>query len=380
MKYTITNPGISLREEEYVHGAIRGAWNRNSYEYIREYARKISEYLQVEYVIPLPSCTSAIHLALMALNISQGDQVIVPDVTWIASAAPVEYTGADTIFSDIDNETWCISIDSIRNIINKDTKAIIAVDLYGNMPDMKKIRDVAGSNGIYLIEDAAQAIGTTQNGKYAGTFGDVGVFSFHGSKTATTGEGGALVTHDRKIFDRCITLMNHGRSDDKSVYCCYEIAHKYAMSDLQAALGLAQLEHIDELVQKKREIFKWYTQSCSGIDSLSFNPTNNNTNDSYWMITALLKPYLGLDKHYIAQEMHKRGISTRPMFDPLSSMPAYRNHRDTMRARSENKNAYTISPYAFNLPSGMDLNKSDVEYISDELIRIINNGNKKSSA
>jgi len=357
-------------------GAIRGGWNANSYEYNNEFARKLSEYLLIEHVIPLPSCTSAIHLALLSLGLGTGDQVIVPDVTWIASAAPIEYTGATTIFADIDSESWCISIDSVRELITENTKAIIAVDLYGNVPDLTELQNLTKKNRICLVEDAAQAIGSTQGGKCAGTFGDVGVFSFHGSKTVTTGEGGALVTNDRSIYERCMIIMNHGRSDDKSVYYCNEIAYKYAMSDMQAALGLAQLEHVDELVERKRNIFKWYTHCLGDIDGLSLNPTQNSTHNCYWMTTVVLEATMGLDKHYIAQEMHKQGISIRPMFDPLSSMPAYRSHKDTTRARKKNKNAYSISPYAFNMPSGMDLTESDVEFISDELTRIINNSQR----
>ena len=186
----------------------------------------------------------------------------------------------------------------------------------------------------------------------------------------TTGEGGALVTDNRDVYERCLTLKAHGRTGDLTKYCCYEVAYKYAMSDLQAALGLAQLERVDELVNKKRQIFQWYAQQLSDCSTLTLNPTSNNTNNSYWLITALLDPSLGLDKHFIAQELEEIGITIRPMFDPLSSIPAYAQHEDTPRARQVNHHAYSISPYAFNLPSGLTLQESDVQYICQALLDI----------
>src|SRR5262249_26716 len=183
--------------------------------------------------------TSAIDVAVAALEVRAGDEVIVPDLTWIASAAPISYVGASPIFADVDSTTWCLSAESFAETITPRTKAVIPVDLYGGMPDMEAIRAVARQFGIAVIEDAAEAIGSEFRGRRAGRVGDIGVFSFHGSKTLTTGEGGMLVTNDDAVHARVLALRDHGRPPGDRAFWNTEVAYKYKMSALQAALGLA---------------------------------------------------------------------------------------------------------------------------------------------
>ena len=301
----------------------------------------------------------------------QGDEVIVPDITWIASAAPVTYVGAIPVFADIDAETWCLSAKSFEQCITSKTKAVIPVDLYGNMPWMDAIRDVAKRMGIAIIEDAAEAIGSELGGKKAGSFGDTGVFSFHGSKTLTTGEGGMLVTDKDDIRQRVLFLRDHGRKPGDKMFFNTEVAYKYKMSSMQAALGLAQLERIEELLKRKRQIFAWYREQLGEVEGITLNHEPIGTKNTYWMITVILDHKFGIKKERLIELMSARNIDCRPFFYPPSSLPAYEHLDQARQARQRNQVSYQISPYGINLPSGLNITKEQVVYVCDALKDII---------
>ena len=214
------------------------AWYGSANHYHDRFERAFAEYVGTKYAVALPSCTAALHLALLALGVGPGDEVIVPDCTWIASSAPISYVGATPVFADIDAQTWCLSAETLEQCITPRTRAVIAVDLYGNMPDMDALRFVARRHGLAIIEDAAEAIGSEYHGRMAGSLGDMGVFSFHGSKTLTTGEGGMLVTDRADIISRVHVLRDHGRRPGDVSFFNAEVAFKYKMSSFQAAFGL----------------------------------------------------------------------------------------------------------------------------------------------
>ena len=195
----VAGPSITNKEVSYVLDAVKNGWYESSNNYVESFEKSFKEYLGRKYAITLPSCTSALHLSLLSLDIGPEDEVIVPDATWIASAAPIRYVGANPIFSDIDRSTWCLSKKTVEPLITKKTKAIIAVNLYGHMPDYDELKVF----GIPIIEDAAESIGSKFKNKLSGTFGLTSCFSFHGSKTLSTGEGGMLVTDDDYIYERC---------------------------------------------------------------------------------------------------------------------------------------------------------------------------------
>ena len=257
----VAGPSITQKEIDYVTDAVTNCWYGEANRYHDRFERAFAEFLGVKYAVALPSCTSAIHLALAALGIGPGDEVVVPDITWIASAAPISYLGATPVFADVDSQSWCLAPESLEAVITPRTKAVIPVDLYGNVPDMNAIREIAARRGLHVIEDAAEAIGSQYRGRQAGSLGDVGVFSFHGSKTVTTGEGGMLVTDHANIYERVLLLRDHGRRPTDKMFWNSEVAYKYKMSSMQAALGLAQLERIGELAERKREIFAWYCRA-----------------------------------------------------------------------------------------------------------------------
>lgn len=367
----VAGPSITQKEIDYVTDAVTNAWYSKANIYHERFEKAFAEYLGMRYAMTLPSCTSGIHLALLALGVGPGDEVIVPDATWIASAAPVTYVGATTVFADIDERTWCLSAESLAACITPATKAVITVALYGNMPDMDAIREVARRHGIAVIEDAAEAIGSEYKGFKAGSFGDASVFSFHGSKTLTTGEGGMLLTDDAKLFERAQFLRDHGRKPGDKMFFNHEVAYKYKMSGMQAALGLAQLERIEELLEHKRRTFKWYEEELNGVDGITLNYAAPGTNPVYWMVTVVLDPKFNLSKAQLMEKLSERNIDSRPFFHPLSSIPAYRDTEQARLARARNEVSYRISPNALNLPSALNLTKEKVRVVCAALREIL---------
>lgn len=371
----VSGPWITQKEIDYVTDAVTNAWYSKANIYNERFERAFANYLGVKYAITLPSCTSAIHLSLLALGIGPGDEVIVPDVTWIASAAPITYVGATPVFADIDPKTWCLSAESFENCITPKTKTVIPVDLYGNMPNMDEVQDVAGRNDIAIIEDAAEAIGSEFHGKKAGSFGDAGVFSFHGSKTLTTGEGGMLVTDRKDLYDRALFLRDHGRKPGDKMFFNTEVAFKYKMSSMQAALGLAQLERVEELVSVKRKIFSWYQESLDQIEGITLNYEAPNTINTYWMVSIILDEKYGIRKDRLIELMNAKGIDCRPFFHPLSSLPAYEKSAQANQARHRNHMSYKISPSGINLPSGFNMAEEKVRFVCNALKDILGDFN-----
>src|SRR5580692_9076704 len=303
----ISGPWVTGREIDYVADAAANAWYGNANTYTGRFERAFAEYIGVGHAVAVPSCTSAIHLSLAALGIGPGDEVVVPDLTWIASAAPVMYVGATPVFADVDPRTWCLSGESFESVISARTKAVIPVHLYGGMPEMREIQAIAARHGIAIVEDAAEAIGSRYEGRLAGSFGDTGVFSFHGSKTLTTGEGGMLVTNRDDVLARVMVLRDHGRQPGDTSFVNTEVAYKYKMSALQAAFGLAQLERVGELVERKRRIFQWYTEALRGLDGIVLNDEPPKVVNSYWMVTVIVDAKLGLDKTHVIAGLAARG-------------------------------------------------------------------------
>jgi perosamine synthetase len=359
----VAGPSITQKEIDYVTDAVTNAWYGNANVYHERFEKAFSDYLGLAHAIALPSCTSAIHLSLMAMGVGPGDEVIVPDATWIASAAPINYVGATPVFADIDEGTWCMAAPSLEQCITPKTKAAIIVDLYGNMPEMHSLLEVAKRHGLAVIEDAAEAAGAEYDGQKAGSFGDTGVFSFHGSKTLTTGEGGMIVTDNAEIYQRILVLRDHGRQPGDQMFWNTEVAYKYKMSSMQAALGLAQLERIDELIERKREIFGWYQEEFANCEGVSLNPTPPKTRNAFWMITIVLDQALGIKRDYLIDELRARKIDCRPFFHPLSSIPAYQNLEQAAQARARNRVSYRICPNGINLPSALSLTRAEVAHV-----------------
>jgi perosamine synthetase len=365
----VAGPWITDKEVAYVSDAVRNAWYSEANTYQLRFEEAFKTYVSRRYAMALPSATSAIHLALAGLGIGPGQEVIVPEATWIATSAPITYVGATPVFADIDPQSWCLSPASFEACITPRTRAVIVVNLYGGMPDMDAIDAIADRHGLAVIEDAAESVGAEYRRRKAGSFGHASVFSFHGSKTLTTGEGGMLLTDDDTLYRRALVLRDHGRAPSSKAFWNQEVAFKYRMSSLQAALGLAQLERVNELIERKQQIFGWYRESLDGVQGVTLNYAGPMVVNAYWMVTALFDGRLGLEKEAVGQALSVRGIDTRPFFYPLSSLPAYAGLPQAREAASWNRHAYDVSRRAINLPSALNLTRAQVSYVCAELRR-----------
>ncbi len=367
----IAGPWITQKEIDYVTEAVTSAWYADANRFHGRFERAFATHCGRKHAVALPSCTSGLHLALLAAGVGPGDEVIVPDATWIASVAPAVYVGATPVFADIDARTWCLCAESFESLITPRTKAAIVVDLYGSMPNWDDLAEIADRHGVVLIEDAAEAVGSCWRGRPAGSFGAMSAFSFHGSKTLTTGEGGMLVLDDDRLLDRVLRQRDHGRSPGDTMFFNEEVGWKYKMSSMQAALGLAQLERLDELVAGKRRIHGWYREQLAGWIGGLLNPDVPGLYNSYWMTTIILDRDIGLTKEAIVPLLRERGVDVRPFFYPLSGIPAFRDTPQARAARARNINSYAITPYGINLPSALALERSQVDEVSATLREVV---------
>jgi perosamine synthetase len=369
----VAGPWITQREIEYVADAVKHAWYADAGMYHDRFERAFASRVGRAHAMALPSCTSALHLALAAMGIGPGDEVIIPETTWIATAAPVSYVAATPVFVDVDPVTWCISPQAFEAAITPRTKAVITVDLYGNMADYDQVLQIAAKHGLRVIEDCAEAAGATYKGKEAGGFGDVSVFSFHGSKTLTTGEGGMLLTDDASLFARANFLRDHGRAPGDFSFENSEVAFKYKMSSMQAALGLAQTERLDELIAKKREAFGWYAQRLSGIPGIVLNNPGPKVHGTYWMASIVWDESFGLSKKHVRDALAPHGIDTRPFFSPLSSLGAYQHLPGIHTCRDRNPVSYRLRDHGINLPSSLSLEEADADIVCRAIKRLFSN-------
>lgn len=353
-KIPINKPSITNLEISYVNDAVSNGWGEKCYDYIYRFEKSFAAYQGTDYSLATSSCTGAIHLALMALGVKAGDEVIVPEITWIASVEPVLYIGAKPIFVDVLPDTWCIDPQKIKEAITPKTKAIIPVHVYGNLCDMDVIMQIAAEYDLVVLEDAAEALGSEYRGKKAGSIAHAGVFSFHGTKTMSTGEGGILVTNNAEVFEKAKVLNDHGRNPkdpENKMFWMRNYGYKYKMSNLQAAMGCAQIERIEELVEKKRIIFNWYKEMLIG-KPCSLNPEQFDTKNSYWLPTLVFDKSLNFDREAFFSICKKNNIDSRPFFFPLSSLPMF-------ETKNENSVAYDIYERGINLPSYHDMIKEE---------------------
>jgi perosamine synthetase len=366
----VAGPWVTELEVRYVAEAAANDWYGTAAQSVGLFETEFAGYLDVEHAAAVPHGTSALHLAMLALGIGPGDEVIVPEATWVASAAPIVYLGGTPVFADIDHNTWCIDPASLERCISPRTKAIITVDLYGSIPDMGAIGELA--QGIPIIEDAAQAIGATWRTAPAGTLGDIGVFSFHGTKTMTTGEGGMVVTNRSDLFSRISTMRDHGRSRANHRYFTTdEIGFKYRMSSLQAAFGRAQLSRIDELLQKKKRIFHWYQERLADIPGIQLNYDRPAVNNTFWMVTLVVDRSYGLSTNEMMRYFDVQSIDTRPFLPPLSSLTAFSEYDTIFGAAERNPVAYDIAARSINLPSALMLTESQVDRVCTALRELL---------
>lgn len=352
-----SKPSITDREVAYATDAAQNGWGAKCYDYIYKFEDLFKAYLGTEFAIATSSCTGALHMGMHALGIGPGDEVIMADTNWIACPSTVVHLGAKPVFVDIDPVSWCISPQAAEAAITPRTKAIVATHLYGNLCDMDALLEIGARHNLPVIEDAAEALGSAWGDVRCGSRGAFGTFSFHGTKTMTTGEGGMFVTNDPELNHKVLTLNNHGRVPGETHQFWSQVAgFKYKISNIQAAIGCAQVERLDELVGRKQEIMRMYRDRLGAENGISLNPEASGTTNSAWMPSAVLAPELGVTRQDLLDAFSAANIDGRVFFHPVSSMPPFED-------QPQNKVAWDIPNRAINLNSYHDMTEEDIDRV-----------------
>lgn len=356
-------PDISSREIKYVLDAAKYGWNEHFADYLHRFEKKFAEYIGAKYAMTTSGGTCALWISLASLGIGPGDEVILPELTYFACSDVIMLLGAKPVFADILKDTWCIDPDSVRKLITKRTKAIMPVDIYGNPVETDEILTIARKHNLKIVEDACPAVGARYHGKHVGSQGEFGCFSFQGAKIMVTGVGGMLVTNDEKLYKRALYLNDHGEAKDFRQFWQTSVGYEFEMSNLQAALGLAQLQRIEEFVKKKRQIFDWYYKRLGDIEGISMNYERANTRSNRWMSSIILDKDFGITRDELRKKLKEKKIDTRPFFYPISMFPLYKEAKTPV--------AHHVCLNGINLPSGLGLREEQIDYIAKTVRKIL---------
>lgn len=362
----VAAPVIGDREIAYVTDAVRSGWVSSIGPYLDRFERGFAEFCGVRHAVAVANGTVALQLALRALGVGRGSEVIVPDLTFAATAHAVLDVGATPVLADVDPVTWCINPAAVRRAISDKTRVIIPVHLYGQPADMLELGKIVRGTSIVLLEDAAEAHGARIGARRVGSLGAAGAFSFYGNKLMTTGEGGALTTDDDALAARFRFLKDHGMSKERRYYHT-ELAFNYRMTNLQAALGCAQLEQLEQFIEKKRALIGWYRDALAGIPGLTLNAERSGTTSVFWMVSVVLGPEVRLSRDEVCARLRERGVDTRPFFVSMSELPHLREYRRVGPLTEDCGVAQLLSARGFNLPSGTGMSQEDVQLVSTAL-------------
>jgi perosamine synthetase len=345
-------PWLAKSARGYILDCLETGWLSSLGPYVHRFEKDFSALCGTEHAVAVSSGTAALHLALAAANIGSGDEVIVPALTFIATANAVTYTGARPVFADVDPQTWTLDPADVEQRLTRRTRAIVAVHLYGHPVHMDSLLDIARARHLVVIEDAAEAHGARYKGRPVGGLGHVGCFSFYGNKIISTGEGGMLVTNDAGLADRAVSLRNHA-DDGKGRYFHTAVGFNYRMSNLQAAVGCAQLEDLRTILERKREIAREYAIRLRGISGLSLPVEAPWAWNVYWMYSVLIEDRFGRERDAVMNALRTRDIDTRPFFVPLHRLPSYASEEPRPVAEE-------LARKGINLPSGPTLTDCDI--------------------
>lgn len=348
-------PWIDEEEVKEITKVVRSTWI-TEHDETAQFEEGIRKYAGAKHALAVSNGTIALYVALKALGIGEGDEVIVPDMTFIATANSVKMAGAEPVLADIDKKTFNISPQSIENAITKKTKAIMPVHLYAQAADMDEILKIARKHNLKVIEDAAQGIGVYFKGKHAGTFGDIGILSFYGNKTLTTAEGGMILTNSTELHEKCWRLKNHGRKE-KGIFVHEEIGYNFCFTDLQAAIGIAQLKKLPKILERKKHLNDKYQQLLAGVKEIKFPHIDERGKPAHWFTSILIDDVEGLVEH-----LKKNEIQTRRFFYPLHLQPCYKG-----MASGEFPNAEWAYEHGLSLPSSVMLKDEQLELVAEKI-------------
>ncbi len=358
----VASPVLGGREKAYVLDCLESTWISSTGEYIGRFEGAFAEFCGVKHAVSCSNGTTALHLAMLALGVGPGDEVIVPTLTFVATANAVAYCGARPVFVDSEPDTWNIDPTLIEVKIGPRTRGIIVVHLFGHPVDMDPILSMARRHGLFVVEDAAQAHGAEYKGRRVGSIGDVATFSFFGNKIITTGEGGMVTTNDGAIADKVRLLKNHGM-DPARRYWHPVIGYNYRMTNIAAAIGLAQVEKVERELERRREVAGWYREHLRRADGVVWQSEKEWARHVWWMFSVVLDDDLAVKRDQVMGDLHERGIETRPFVHPLHTLPAY---RDAMREGSFPA-AERIARRGINLPTWVGLTREEVGYVCESL-------------
>jgi len=353
----VSEPNIGEKELEYVTDCIKSGWISSLGKYISKFEKTFAQNCNVQYALSVINGTEAIHLALAALDIGPGDEVIIPNLTFIATANAVTYVGAKPVFVDSRKDTWELDHEHVKEKINKNTKAIIPVHLYGHPCDMDPLISIAKENNLFIIEDCAEAQGSLYKNKPVGSLGDIGCFSFYGNKVMTTGEGGMCTTNNKELAEKMELLKDHGMSKKIRYYHPVK-GFNFRMTNIQSAIGVAQLERIDQFINLKREHAAKYNEILKDVKGITLPPEAEYAKSVYWMYSILIENDYPLTRDQLMEELKKNEIETRPFFIPMTYMPPYSSQEQFPIAGE-------LSKKGINLPSSTKLPIQDVQRIAN---------------
>ncbi|KJZ56961.1 DegT/DnrJ/EryC1/StrS family aminotransferase [Pseudomonas fluorescens] len=352
----VYQPFLGGREKEYVNQCLDSTWISSRGEFISRFESEFAQYIGAEHATTVSNGTVALHLAMAALGLGPGDEVIVPTLTYVASVNTIMQTGASVVYAESLADTWNVSVPDIRSRITPKTKAVMVVHLYGLACDMDEVVALCKEHNLLLIEDCAEAFGSLYKGQHVGTFGDVATFSFFGNKTITTGEGGMVVSKNKDIHERACHLKSQGVSKTRE-YWHDELAFNYRMTNICAAIGLAQLERADEIIALKRQVADWYREALEGLP-LQMHAEQPGTRHSYWMCSVLLDD--PSQRQALRDHLKSKGIETRPLFAPAHNMPHCKTDETFPVAQD-------LSSRGMNLPSYPTLTREQVQQVVEEI-------------
>jgi perosamine synthetase len=356
----IARPDLGKEELENVDRAVKSGWVSSKGPFVDEFEEGLSDYIGVRHALAVCNGTVALHLALIALGIGSGNEVLVPSLSFVAVANAVAYTGAKPVFIDSHPDYWCIDPEGVKKNITRRTKAVVLVHLYGHPCDIQPILEIAHSKDLCVVEDCAEAHGAEYKGKKVGSFGDVSCFSFYGNKIITTGEGGMCLTNNRDVAEKMRILRGHGMNPKKR-YWHDVVGFNYRMTNLQAALGVAQLRKIGRLVERKREIAKKYRELLGEDNAVIHAPEMSWARNVYWLYSILLDASL---RERVMKALGRQGIETRPFFYPIHTMPP---HKRSSRLPT----AERLSARGMNLPSGPRIGNEEVYTVASSVKRAL---------
>jgi len=363
MKIPVCVPSLLGRELDYVVDCIKTNWISSKGRYVREFEEKFAEYIGVKHAITTTSGTTALHLALTSIGVNKGDEVILPAFTMISTAFAIVYCSAKPVLVDSEPETWNMDVSQIEEKITDRTKAIMVVHIYGHPVDMDPVMKIADEYSLYVIEDAAEAHGAEYRGRKAGSIGHVGCFSFYANKIITTGEGGMIVTNDDEIAERARFIKDLYFPKGKRIYLHEDIGFNYRMTNLQAAIGLAQLERIDDFVEMRRRNAYLYNEYLKDVGGIGLPPEKPLAKNVYWLYSILVEPDFGMSRDKLMEELDKRGIETRPFFIPMHKQPVFR--KMGLFEGESYPVAEELSNKGMHLPSSSSLKEEEIRYVVD---------------